>query len=457
MVAQGFKQRYGIDYEDTFSPVVKAATIRIILSVAISRGWALRQLDVKNTFFHGILEEEVYMRQPPGYENSATPDYVCKLDKALYGLKQSPRVWYSRLSNKLYELGFKGSKADTSLFFYNKEGLTMFMFIYVDDIIVVSSRQDAVPALLKDLQKDFTLKDLGELHYFLGIEVTKIPSGIMLTQDKYDTDLLKRANMIDCKPVSTPLSTSEKLTVHEGSPLGPNDATQYKSIVGALQYLTLTRPDIAFPVNKICQFLHTPTTIHWAVVKRILRYLKQCTNVGLKICKSKSMLVSAYSDADWAGCLDDRRSTGDFAVFLGDNLVSWNARKQATVSRSSTEAEYKALANATAEIMWVQTLLYELQISSPSTAKLWCDNMGARYLSFNPVFHARTKHIEVDYHFVRERIAQKLLEVNYVPTGDQVADGFTKALSIRQLENFKYNLNLGKLRLREDVRLRDKD
>ena len=209
--------------------------------------------------------------------------------------------------------------------------------------------------------------------------------------------------------------------------------------------MTLTRPDISYSVNKVCQFLHAPTTVHWAAVKRILRYLKQCTSLGLKLHKTSSTLVSAFSDADWAGSGDDRRSTGGFAVFLGSNLVSWSAQKQGTVSRSSTESEYKALANATAEVMWIQTLLRELNISSPRAAKLWCDNLGAKYLTANPVFHARTKHIEVDYHFVRERVSRKLLEVDFVSSGDQVVDGFTKPLSVRLLENFKYNLNLVRL------------
>jgi histone deacetylase 1/2 len=451
LVAKGFKQRYGIDYEDTFSPVVKAATIRIILSLAVSKGWSLRQLDVQNAFLHGYLEEEVYMLQPPGFEDPANPHFVCKLDKALYGLKQAPRAWFSRLSKKLVDLGFQGSKADTSLFFSNKGGIIIFVLVYVDDIIVASSSERATTALLQDLKGEFALKDLGDLHYFLGIEVNKVQNGIVLSQEKYATDLLKKVGMSDCKPACTPMSVSEKLSLHEGSLLGPDDATQYRSIVGALQYLTLTRPDIAFSVNKVCQFLHAPHTVHWIAVKRILRYLKQCAQLGIEFHKSGSTLVSGFSDADWAGSLDDRRSTGGFAIFLGSNLVSWSARKQATVSRSSTESEYKAIANATAEIMWVQTLLAELGIKSPRAAKIWCDNLGAKYMSANPVFHARTKHIEVDYHFVRERVSQKLLEIDFVSTNDQVADGFTKPLSVRLLENFKSNLNLVRSRLREGV------
>jgi histone deacetylase 1/2 len=337
--------------------VVKAATIHLVLSLAVSFGWTLRQLDVQNAFLHGNLEEEVFMRQPPRYESKTHLHFVCKLDKALYGLKQAPRAWYSRLSSKLQSLGFKSSKADVSLFMYNKRGIVIFLLVYVDDIIVASSSPAATAALLKDFQADFALKDLGDLHYFLGIEVKKVCNGILLTQQKYTSDLLQWVGMKNCKPMNTPMSTVDKLSIHDGDPLGPKDITEYRSSVGALQYLTLTRPDISFAVNKVCQFLHKPTTVHWSSVKCILRYLQFTVDMGLRICKSPSTLVSAFSDADWAGCSDDRRSTCGFAVYLGSNLISWSARKQATVSRSSTEAEYKSLANATTEVMWVQTLL----------------------------------------------------------------------------------------------------
>ena len=207
------------------------------------------------------------MHQPPGFEDPEKTIFVCKLDKALYGLKQAPRAWYSRLSDKLIQLGFQASKADTSLFYFSKGGITMFILVYVDDIIVASSSEVAMTTLLQDLKGEFALKDLGPLHYFLGIEVTKVRDGIVLTQEKYASDLLKRVGMGDCKSVNTPLSSSEKLSLFEGTPLGPSDATRYRSVIGALQYLTLTRPDIAFVVNKVCQFLHAPTTTHWEAVK----------------------------------------------------------------------------------------------------------------------------------------------------------------------------------------------
>jgi histone deacetylase 1/2 len=210
LVAKGYKQRHGIDYEDTFSLVVKIATVRLVLSIAMARGWSLTQLDVQNAFLHGVLEEEVYMRQPPGFEDKSRPHFVCKLNKAIYGLKQAPRAWYSRLSTKLLDLGFRMSKSDTSLFISSKKGATIFMLIYVDDIIVTGSSQEAIVALLCDLKQDFALKDLTDLHYFLGIEVRKDMEGIILSQEKYARDVLARVGMLKCKPSGTPLSVSEK-------------------------------------------------------------------------------------------------------------------------------------------------------------------------------------------------------------------------------------------------------
>jgi hypothetical protein len=282
---------------------------------------------VHNAFLHGKLEEKVYLRQPPRHEDKSRPNYVCKLEKALYRLKQAPRAWYSKLSSKLVELGFKASKTDTSLFYLNTSKLVMFILVYVDDIIVVSSKPYATLALLNKLKDEFALKDLGNLHYFLEIEVSKINDDILLTQEKYAKDVLRRAGMMLCKPCATPMLASEKLIIRRGTPLGQKEATHYRSIVGALQYLTLTRLDISFTVNKVYQYLHAPPEHHWTTVKRILRYLKSCTKLGLKISKTNSLLVSAFSVVDWAGCLDDIRSTGGFAIFLGSNLISWSVRK----------------------------------------------------------------------------------------------------------------------------------
>ena len=216
LVARGFRQRFGLDYEDTFSPVVKPTTIRLLLSLAVTRGWFLRQLDVQNAFLHGVLAEEVYMRQPPGFSDPDRPDHLCRLSKAIYGLKQAPRAWHARLAMALRAHGFASSTADSSLFLLQRPEVTMYLLVYVDDIILVSSSQSAATALVRSLGADFAVKDLGKLHYFLGVEVTSRAAGLVMTQKKYSLNLLQRAGMLKCKPTTTPMSTTDKLNAVDG-------------------------------------------------------------------------------------------------------------------------------------------------------------------------------------------------------------------------------------------------
>lgn len=298
--------------------------------------------------------------------------------------------------------------------------------------------------LIQKLQTQFALKHLGKPSYFLGIEVKYLSNGsLMLSQSKYIADLLERASMTGCSSISTPMMSNVKLTRHGTDSLA--DPTQYRSIVGALQYITLTRPDIAFSVNKVCQFLSAPLESHWRAVKRILRYLNGTSHFGLHLQPSSPDLpfsVRVYSDSDWASDVDDRRSTSGACLFFGPNLVSWNSKKQTLVARSSAEAEYRGLANATAELMWVQSLLAELKIPI-QTPTLLCDNLSAVMISHNPVLHARTKHVEIDLHFVREKVTSKRLDLRHIPASSQLADTLTKPLPAASFMDLRVKLKVG--------------
>jgi hypothetical protein len=333
-----------------------------------------------------------------------------------------------------------GSKANTSLFIYRTKTVTIYLLIYVNDIIITASDPAAITKLLKLLSVDFAVKELGDLHCFLGVEVNKVATGLLLSQKRYILDLLKKTKMHEAKPISSPMSSSSSLSAFFGDPM--EDPTLYRSTVGSLQYLSLTRLDLGFAVNRVCQFMHRPLQPHWQAVKRILRYLKHTLSHGLLISRTSYLQLQAYSDADWAGCPDDRRSTGAYCVFIGSNLVSWSSRKQPTISRSSTEVEYKAVANTTAEFLWIWALLQELGISLHSPPTLWCDNIGAIYMSVNPVFHARTKHVEIDFHFVRDRVADKSLEIQFIPSSDQLADVLTKPLVSQRFQQLCFKLNM---------------
>uniref|UniRef100_A0A2N9J0D9 Integrase catalytic domain-containing protein n=1 Tax=Fagus sylvatica TaxID=28930 RepID=A0A2N9J0D9_FAGSY len=393
LVAKGFHQQYGVDFEETFSPVIKPPTVRLVLSLAVSLNWPLRQLDVKNAFLHGTLkEEEVYMTQPQGYIDPTHSDYVCKLQKSIYGLKQAPRAWFESFTTQLLHLGFIASSADSSLFIYKDNQVIAYLLLYVDDIVLTSNTPSFLDHLIHQLNSIFDLKDLGSLHYFLGLQITSCPN--------------------------------VRLSVHDGDLLP--DPHAYRSMVGALHYLTFTRPDISFAVHQVCQYMSAPTTTHLAAAKRVLQYIRGTFN----------------HDADWAGDPDDRRSTSGFLVYLGNNAITWSAKKQPTVSRSSTESEYRALAIASAETCWVRSLLQDLGIYLTDPPILWCDNVSALAIASNPVFHARTKHIEVDFHFVRERVLRKDLVVKFVSTVDQLADIFTKSLPTHRFLELRRNLTV---------------
>ena len=429
LVALGFAQEEGIDFTETFSPVIKPSTVRVLLTLSVQFDWEIRQLDVSNAFLHGILLEDVYMEQPKGFVNSDFPDYVCKLNKSLYGLKQAPRAWFMRLSQTLLEFGFLSSPVDASLFVYHKGHIHLFILIYVDDILVTGTDPSLIQSLIQKLQTEFKMKDLGPLGYFLGIQASRDSSGLHLRQSKYIGDLLHRTKMAGAKPASSPCTTGLKLSTHVGEPLTASQITEYRQTVGALQYCTLTRPDIAFSVNQLCQHMHCPNSVHWTAAKRVLRYLKGTIDLGLWYTKGEQTL-QAFCDSDWAGNPDDRRSTTGYGVFFGSCLISWTAKKQSVVARSSTEAEYRALAITTAELYWIRMLLKELHISLPTAPTIWCDNSGALALASNPVFHARTKHIEVDFHFIREKVANRDISLQFIGSYDQPADIFTKGLSL---------------------------
>ena len=410
-----------------FSPVIKTTTIRLVLDIAVHGNWTIKQLDVNNAFLQGELQEEVYMIQPPGFIDRDRPSHVCKLRKAIYGLKQAPRAWYLALKQHLTSTGFTNSLADASLFTRIVNGSYTYILIYVDDIIVTGNDKQVIDQVLHTFADRFSIKDPVDLHYFLGVEATRTTEGLHLCQRKYIIDLLIKTKMHDAKPVTTPLPTSPKLTLHGGTLL--KDLTEYRSVVGSLQYLAFTRPDISYAVSRLSQFMHRPTTEHWQAAKRVLRYLAGTTTHGILLSRRSPLTLHGFSDADWAGDTDDYISTNAYIIYLGSNPVSWSSKKQNGVARSSTEAEYRAVANTASEIWWLCSLLHELGIRIPIVPVIYCDNIGATYLCTNPVFQSRMKHIALDYHFIRQLIQLGALRVSHVSTHDQLADALTKPLA----------------------------
>ncbi|XP_028548665.1 uncharacterized protein LOC110097480 isoform X2 [Dendrobium catenatum] len=439
LVAQGNQQEYGINYQDTFSPVAKLPTIRILFTIALFHQWQIQQLDVANAFLHGDITETIYMQQPKGFEDATNPLHVCHLHKAIYGLRQAPRQWYTTFTSYLREIGFSHSQADPSLLLFHDGNTHLYLLVYVDDILLTGNNAQAMTALVVKLEEKFTMKHLGVANQFLGIKIDYTHDKYFLSQCLYAQSILQMAGLPNCNPVANPSITKITAVKPDDPPFF--DAILYRRIIGSLQYLTLTRPDIAYAVNTLSQHMHNPEPIHTVRLKKLLRYIQGSLDFGLPITKS-NLLLRTYSDADWASDPATRRSTSGFCTFLGDTLVSWTVKKQNTVSRSSTESEYRALASATADTIWIKRLLAEFRIVHSEPVDVFCDNTSTIALANNPVFHARTKHIEIDQRFIRDHIMNKVIRLLPISTVDQVADILTKPLSTPRFKLLRNKLTI---------------
>ncbi|KAG7552999.1 Retrotransposon Copia-like N-terminal [Arabidopsis thaliana x Arabidopsis arenosa] len=429
LVVQGNKQVEGEDYNETFAPVVKMTTVRTILRLVAANDWEVYQMDVHNAFLHGDLDEEVYMKLPPGFRHSH-PDKVCRLRKSLYGLKQAPRCWFKKLSDALLKFGFVQSYENYSLFSYTRNNMEIRVLVYVDDLLICGNDEYMLRKFKEYLGRCFFMKDLGRLKYFLGIEVSRGPEGIFLSQRKYALDVISDSGNLGARPAHTPLETDHHLATDDGPFL--SDPKPYRRLVGRLLYLLHTRPELSYSVHVLSQFMQTPRMAHFDAALRIIRFLKGSPGQGILLKASKDLTLEVYCDSDFQTCPLTRRSLSAYVTLLGGSPISWKTKKQDTVSHSSAEAEYRAMSVALREIKWLRKLLKDLGIEQSAPARLFCDNKAALHIAANPVFHERTKHIESDCHSVRDAVRDGVITTHHVRTEEQLADIFTKALGRSQ-------------------------
>ncbi|GJW84324.1 retrovirus-related pol polyprotein from transposon TNT 1-94 [Tanacetum coccineum] len=436
LVAQGYNQQEGIDYDETYAPVARLESIRILLAYACALDFKLFQMDVKSAFLNGFINEEVYVAQPPGFINFEKPDHVYKLKKALYGLKQAPKAWYDKLKAFLIKHEYKMGMVDNTLFTKKKSSNLIIVQIYVDDIIFGLTCQDMCDEFAKIMHDEFEMSMMGELNFFLGLQIKQMEDGIFFNQSKYIKEMLKKFGLEDSKPMKTPMSSDTKLTKDEECE--SVDSTKYRGMIGSLLYLTASRPDIMFSVCLCARFQEAPKTSHLEAVKRIFRYIKGTTHLGLWYPKGTDIETIVYADSDHAGDYVDRKSTSGICTFVGCCLTSWFLKKQTALAISTTEAEYISAEKACQQALWMKQALidYDVQLDD---VPIMCDNKGAIDLSKNPVQHSRTKHIKIRHHFLCDNVQKGHISIKKVPSVDNIADILTKPL---KRESFNY-LRLG--------------
>ncbi|GKA19285.1 retrovirus-related pol polyprotein from transposon TNT 1-94 [Tanacetum coccineum] len=431
LVAKGFRQEEGLDFEESFAPVARLEAIKISIANAASKNITVYQMDVKTAFLNGELKEEVYVHQPEGFVDPERPHHVYRLKKVLYGLKQAPRAWYDTLSKFLLAQRFSKGVVDPTLFIRKTSKHTLHVQIYVDDIIFSSTDPKDCNRFSNEMSAKFQMSMMGQISFFLGLQISQNPRGIFINQSKYANEILKKFDLHKSDPVDTPMVERTKLDEDlSGTPV---DQTKYRSMIGSLMYLTASRPDLVFAVCMCARYQSRPTKKHLEAVKRVFRYLQGTINMGLWYPKDTAMALTAYADADHAGCQDTRRSTSGSAQFLGDKLVSWSSKKQTSTSISSTKAEYIAMSDCCAQILWMRSQLSNYGFAY-NHIPLYCDNKSPIALCCNNVQHSRSKHIDIRHHFIREQVEKGVVELYFVRTEYQLADIFTKALPRERFE-----------------------
>ncbi|GJR57070.1 putative ribonuclease H-like domain-containing protein [Tanacetum coccineum] len=423
LVAQGHRQEEGIDYDEVFAPVARIEAIRLFLAFASFMGFIVYQMDVKSAFLYGTIDEEVYVSQPPGFVDPDHPTKVYKVVKALYGLHQAPRAWYATLSTFLEKHGYKRGTIDKTLFIRRNKKDIMLVQVYVDDIIFGSTNKSWCDEFEALMQSRFQMSSMGELTFFLGLQVKQNKEGIFISQDKYVAEILKKFDLVNVKAAITPMETKLPLTKDEEA--FDVDVHLYRSMIGSLMYLTASRPDIMYAVCVCSRFQVTPKTSHLNAVKRIFKYLKGKPNLGLWYPRESPLDLEAFSDSDYGGSNLDRKSTTGGCQFLGQRLISWQCKKQTIVATSTTEAEYVAAANCCGQVLWVQNQLLDYGFNFMNT-KIHIDNESTICIVKNPVYHSKTKHIEIRHHFIRDCYEKKLISVEKIHTDLNVADLLTK-------------------------------
>lgn len=450
LVARGFSQEYGVNYFDTYAPVVKSSSVRLLFAVAVECGLKVQQIDVKNAYVNSVLEEEVYMEQPKGFEFQDKSKYVLKLQRSLYGLKQSGNEWNKCLNNVLTnKMCFRRLVSESCIYVRGSEKDMVILAVYVDDILLFASSNKIIENVKNEIKAEFEIDDIGQCRKVIGMHVNCGDNYIELSQKPLIEELVSMAKLKECKISRSPIESGQRMMrctqeankkrkkqgniEAEREQCGIVCGTEYRGLTGKLNYLaSTTRPDLIHSMSYLSQFNQCPHPEHLSAVRRVIRYLAGTTDRGIRYEKStKDAMIVTYVDADWAQCPNDRRSYTGYISMLCGGAISWEAKKQPTVALSSTEAEYMALTSAAKEAMFIKNVLTELGLQAifkGEPLEIKCDNKGAIELGKNNGYSPRTKHIDVRHHYIRKLVEKKQVKVNYIDTSSNLADICTKPL-----------------------------